>query len=479
MVLDKKLHLYSIMPLDMVHFDEICADIKEQYEKGVCTCPLFKLTLVPEGNPPVNKAKILCEQYMRFKERLDQMGIPNGILVQATMGHGWVLSEMFPYEQFTNFRTGEKERIVCPYDEGFRQYIADAFKTIGACRPHTVMLDDDFRLMSHRGGGACGCSLHINEFNKRAGTSLTREELYNAVREDSDSGRKYSEIFIQTQREALIDCAKIMRKGLDETDPTIPCSFCCVGTEAECAAEIAEILAGEGNPKIVRINNGNYCNPQIKFITNCFCSAAQQIAKLEGKVDIILAETDTCPQNRYSSCASVLHTHFTGTLLEGAKGAKQWITRLAAFEPESGKAYRKVLAKYEGFYEKIAETVPTLKWRGCRAPLYDKPEFAFGKTPANGFDSWVCCVLERFGLPVYFSAKDGGILCLEGDLDERISDEELEKALSKTVFLASDTAERLIKRGFGELLGVEVRNWQGKQPSFELLNVNNNNCGVQ
>ncbi len=479
MISDKKLHLYSIMPLDISHIDEICEDIKLQYENGVSTCPLFKMTLVPEGNPPINKAKTFCEQYKTFKTKLDSMGIPNGILVQATMGHGWVLSEMFPFEQFTNFKTGEKERIVCPYDEGFRAYIKEAFKTIASYHPDTIMVDDDFRLMSHRNGGACGCSLHIKEFNKRTGKNFTREELYNAVREKTELGKKYTEIFIETQREALIDCAKIMREGIDEIDPTIPGSFCCVGSEVECAAEISEIIAGKGNPKIVRINNGNYCNPKIKFITTCFNHAAQQIAKLENSVDIILAETDTCPQNRYSSGASVLHTHFTGSLLEGVKGAKQWITRLGSFEPESGKAYRKILSKYEGFYEKLAEIVPTLKWRGCRSPLFSKPQFDFNKTVGISFNGWVGCVLERFGLPVYFSANDGGILCLEGDLDERLSDDHIEKAFSKAVFVASDTAERLINRGFGELLGVDVRIWTGKQPSFENLNINGNNCSVQ
>ena len=53
-MIKKDLQLYTIMPLDTAHLDEICADIREQYEKGIATCPLFSLTLVPEGEPPVN-----------------------------------------------------------------------------------------------------------------------------------------------------------------------------------------------------------------------------------------------------------------------------------------------------------------------------------------------------------------------------------------------------------------------------------------
>ena len=66
-----KLHLYSIMPLDLEHIDEICEDIKLQYETGVSSCPLFSCTLVPEGNPPKDKATELCNIYDKFKEKLD------------------------------------------------------------------------------------------------------------------------------------------------------------------------------------------------------------------------------------------------------------------------------------------------------------------------------------------------------------------------------------------------------------------------
>lgn len=94
--------LYSVMPLDEEHLDEICEDIRQQYTSGVTTCPLFMMTLVPEGNPPVNKAKNMCQRYAKFRDKLSAMGIPSGVLVQASIGHGWVLSEMFPYQRYVN-----------------------------------------------------------------------------------------------------------------------------------------------------------------------------------------------------------------------------------------------------------------------------------------------------------------------------------------------------------------------------------------
>ncbi len=85
----------TIMPLDVEHIDEICADIKNQYENGIATCALFCMTLVPEGNPPVNKAKIMSRQYDLFKEKLSEAGVPSGVLVQASIGHGRLLAAGF------------------------------------------------------------------------------------------------------------------------------------------------------------------------------------------------------------------------------------------------------------------------------------------------------------------------------------------------------------------------------------------------
>lgn len=464
-----KLHLYSIMRLDEDHIEEYCEDIRQQYEMGVANYFLFKCTLVPEGNPPKDKATELCLIYDKYRERLDAMGIPSGILVQATIGHGWVLSEMFPYQQLINFNNGEATRTVCPTDEGFKEYIRHCFTVIAQHKPHHIMLDDDFRLM-FRGGEGCACPEHMRRFNEAAGTSLTREELWEKVSSDNPDRERYTKLMADLQLESLYETARIMREAVDAVDPSIPGSFCCVGNDAEGAPEIARIMAGKNNPIVIRINNGNYTTKAIREFPSYFHRAAHQVAKLKNHVDVILAETDTCPQNRYSTGAMSLHTHFTGTILEGAAGAKHWITRLASYEPKSGVAYRRVLGAHRGFYEALAQIVPALRWRGFRIPVTDTPKYSFGKGQTYDADEgWGTCVIERLGLPMYFGAKCDGIACLNGNMDKNYTDMEITEILSHPVFLASDTAKNLIGRGFGKYLGVDVREWHGKGVSGELF----------
>ena len=465
--MNNKLSSYTIMPLDLSHLEEICQDIKYQHENGIASMALFKMTLVPEGNPPADKVTILCQQFAKFQKRLAEMGIECGILVQATVGHGWILGEMFPYQTHINFTDGVATRVVCPCDEGFKEYIYNVMATIASYNPAHVMIDDDFRTIWFKGEG-CACPLHMKMFNERANTNLTDRELWKIVNEDGENRKKYTDIFIDCQRDSLIETAKIMRKGFDSVNPRLPASYCCCGNNAEFAAELAEIFAGEGNPVTIRINNGNYTPQGARYLSRVFHRAATQVAKLKGKADVLLAETDTCPQNRYSVSAQGMHAHYTGSILEGVNGAKHWITRLMTHEPKSGEKYREILAKNKGFYEKIASIQPTLKWRGCRIFVPSTPDFTYGRVKEE-WDGWSYCVLEKLGLPMYYSSENGGVVCLEGDVDTRMSDEEITEMLKGSVMLASDTAKNLINRGFGKYLGVDVREWHGKQPIREIF----------
>ena len=466
---------YTIMPLDEKHIEEICADVSRQYRDGIADCALFMMTLVPEGNPVIDKAKILCEKYALFREKLESMGISCGILVQATIGHGYQLDEMFPFEQYVNLSDGKAEYVCCPYDEGFREHFYNQFATIAKQNPKVIMVDDDLRLMFRHGEG-CACPIHLARVNELSGGNYTREELRKRIFEDKD--KNLLEIFYKTQGEALIGAAKAMRAGIDSVNPAIPGCYCTCGNSAEFGGEIAQILAGEGNPAIVRINNARYTSAGARNFSPVMYRAARQIAVLKDKADYILAETDTCPQNRYSTGAYNLHSHFTASIIEGCGGAKHWITRLKAFEPESGEAYRKVLGKYSKFYEALFEIQSKLKHIGCRIPIHNKPEMKLGWDNSEE-NAWHSFVLERLGLPLYFSHDFGGALFMDGSDCDIYTDEELLEQFKGIVVLSVNMAEKLIERGFGKYIGVDIKTWNGERISGEELYINGNICSAQ
>ena len=463
---------YTIMSLNQEHIEEICLDIEYQVKNKIATMPLFCMTLTPEGNPTIDKAGLLCEVYDKYKKRLDEMGVPSGALIQASIGHGWKLNEPSAFQKYTNLTDGITPEVCCPLDKGFKRYIRNSAKRIAESRPDHIMLDDDFRLLLRKGKG-CACPLHMAEFNRLAGKEFTRDELYSTICKNDEEARKYKKLFIKTQVDSLVECAKEIRAGIDEVDPKIHGSYCMCRNEG--AYEIAEIMAGEGNPITLRINNAVYCQGDRRFLTTLMQRMALETASLTKMPDVLLAETDTCPQNRYSTSAATLHSHFSLSILQGAMGAKHWITRLGEHEPKSGLAYRKKLAKYSKFYDELAKISQGVKWMGCRQSLPTTQFFPFtpDETEPQNDNGWGAHVLDRMGLPIYFEGGcDGTGACFfDRKRDAGFSNEELLEFFKGKVVLDAPAAMRFIERGFGKYLGVDVRPYpeNARPASGELL----------
>jgi hypothetical protein len=124
--------------------------------------------------------------------------------------------------------------------------------------------------------------------------------------------------------------------------------------------------------------------------------------------------------------------------------------------------------------------VPNLKWLGCRMPVSATPGYGFGSCPSiSETNGWSSCVMERMGIPMYFSAKKGGAVFMDGPADAYMTDEEIMELLRGPLFLAADTAKRLIDRGFGKYLGVDIKPWEGPVTSGEILNINGNTVKAQ
>ena len=451
----------SITCLDPDHIEERCTDIIEQQKTGATTHAMFIMKFNPEYTPVLDKASQQCKIYDEYVKRLDEAGAKHGVLVQATLGHILMPREKYEFQPTVFLETGEeKYATCCPLDPGFREYIKGQMKTLAQRRPSLIMIDDDVGIL-YRATKGCGCKRHMAEFNKRAGTNMTREELWPHTQGTSEENKHYTEIYVQTIKDSLVGAVKAMREGIDEVDPTIQgaVSGIYVGAFCEFSGEIAQAFAGSGNPAIIRLNGGPYAlNTVRNFTSNLFRGAILK-ENTKGMVDVYLAETDTCPQNRYSTSAALLHGHYTAVILEGAAGAKHWITR-TPFEQNSGKAYRKVLSKHKKFYEKLAEYTKELKPFGCRIPLTLMQNYGFVPSSQTMFMSpWSTCVLERMGFPLYFSNNDGGAVFVDDFSVDGFDDQQIRKFLGGTLILSAIAADKLNKRGFGEYIGVSVKPW--------------------
>ena len=158
-------HLYSVTPLLEDHFEERVKDIIDQYKRGVTTCPLFMMVLVPEGNPVWNKVDRLCELYAKYRDAIAKEGVPSAVLVQATFGHGNSQTAPAPFQKMVGFSDGKEQHVYCPLDDDTLDHLSYAMKRIAMEHPCAIMLDDDVRLLMRPFDG-CACPLHMREFNR-------------------------------------------------------------------------------------------------------------------------------------------------------------------------------------------------------------------------------------------------------------------------------------------------------------------------
>ncbi len=479
----------SITPMDEAFLEEICDDLIMQQKRGISDCAMLMHYYTPEGTPPMEKAKSQCRVYDRFRERLDAAGARHGVLVQSTLGHIYPPTEKHPFQQVVSLVAGTEHDVykpydktqlegttftptVCPYDKGFHNYIREQMRELAGHKPSVIMIDDDVGLVYRTGIKGCACPLHMAEFNRRAGTNMTREDLIGRIFSGKPEDERYRQIYLDTQRDGIVSAVKAMREGIDSVDPAIQGAISIAANYCEFTEDIAEAFAGEGNPRIARFNNGAYGAAGARFFTKNAARAAMQRETLRGKMDVFLAETDTCPHNRYATGAALLHAQMTSSILEGAKGAKHWITQ-AGVDLSAGKAYRAILAKHAGFYDALMKLSDSLAPVGCRIPLSAKRDYELDVPGFNAklISPWATCVLERFGFPLYFASEGEGAVFLDEDKICGFSDAELSAMLSGTVFLSSKGAKQLIDRGLGGLLGIEVREWTGKLYNQERIRI--------
>lgn len=451
------LYTYSVTPLLEDHFEERVADLIDQHKRNISLMPLFSVIIQPEGNPVWKKGGEIARKYRRYKEALDAAGVPSGILLQSTFGHGTASMSPAPF-QFQEPLDGSYLFAYCPMDEGVLDQLCKEIKIIAAEHPSTLMLDDDVRLLM-RPGICCGCPAHMAEYNSRMKKSFTKEEL-NAYLLSHDQNDPLVQGFVTLMRDTLVHAVTRFREAVDSIDPTIQGVNCTSGDECDSVIFTNPIWCGKGNPTIVRTPNGTYAPLTVKYFSDTMRRAAVCGARLrDNGIQVTLAECDTIPFNRYGKNARYLHSHFTASILEGLKGSKHWITRTSSYEPESGVAFRNILAKHYPFYEKISELADHLTFVGANSAFTEQKWHDFTAKNRWQYHSnyWATKIFERMGLPFYFSNKHYGATFLEHNIGIDLPDEEIQKMFADgSVFMSAEVAADLEKRGYGELLGAKA-----------------------
>ncbi len=477
--MNPSLTLLNIAPFIDGYEKEITEDILNMYKTGVITGNAFSMSLVPEGDPPVNKGELFAQKYKKFRNAIGKTDMPVGILLQSTMGHGWTPSAQSKFQKI-RIGSGVVQYIFCPLDDDFLKYIYDTVAALAKLKPDFFMLDDDTRMLTGRNG--CFCDLHIARFNRENNTAFDQKSMRNAVEADREIAKKYNDLM----KRSMLRLAKTVRDAIDSVDKNIHCSFCICNQDVEYASEMAQILSAPGHDLLIRINHGLYLKDSPRQFTSWLWHTARQIHSFPKNVRL-LAEPDTFPHNNYSTSAAVLHFHLSSSIISGCKGGKMWLTRTSMPELSSGRRYREKLSRFRKFYNALSEIEPD--WQGVISVLPSPDYLNFPQTEMSDHNpdkwprklyrttdnNWMTQIFGKMGIPFRFALnkelKNNALVALSKDDCDFLSDTELKNIFDKCqVILDGGAVCELVKRNFNSTIGVKTAvPISGKSVALETL----------
>lgn len=299
----------------LVRFDENYEDnIREAKKLGA-----ERLFLCPcRATAPKNKRKAHIEAIRKSREIYEAAGFEVGVWI-STMGHGGDLVGLSAdaddgYTHITGVRGVTTEDSYCPLDPNFSTVVCSYLKEIAATGVKMIMLDDDYRF-SHRSDCGCTCRYHMEEYEKRLGEKISREEVFEKV--FCGGYNRYRQIYYDMLGDTLRNFAAQMRAAIDEINPEVRFGFCAVTSSWDCdgtdAIELSKIMAGGTKPFLRLIaapywaNNGG-ADKHVQYVAEL---ERMQAKWCENEGIEIFSEGDTYPRPRYVTPAAMLENFDT------------------------------------------------------------------------------------------------------------------------------------------------------------------------
>lgn len=459
---DEAFTMLNVIPSRTGEEEVAAQDAIEYVERTGNQVCLYSLTLHPQGKPAMKMVDAAVASYRRWTECLKGTSVRPGVLLQAIVGH-WTQDlaekDSEKWQRAVSIR-GRLTRY-CPFDPGYRNYIFEVGRKLAECRPAVILGDDDICAFSP--DAECFCPLHTAEFNRRTGRRLTQDE-FRALILAAKPGDADHSAFVELQRDTVAAVCGLLRKGIDAVDPTIPAGTCTPGWvwAMRFGPDFARAIAGRGQVPFFRLPNGQYYEHLPKeSIGALTLRTLSECERTRGSGAWMLDEADTYPHCLWSKSSVAFHGKLAVAAFSGVKGAKLWYVNAHKGQFPVSRHYTDILAEHRGFYSALAAVSHGSSASGVFVPCH--PEFPSEPVSECRYvwsydvNGWADMVFSWYGVPFRptFDFDRKGVYALSGSNSvARFTDDQLRRMLSRKALVDGDAAVALVKRGFGNLLGV-------------------------
>ncbi len=405
----------------------------------------------------------------KIKSALAGIGVDLSVNPWTTVAHEARGRTLKPGQNYT-LMTGQTGRdnglTACPLDENWLRDLALLWgKVAGELHPAAIWIEDDFRLHNHGeqlGFGGCYCRKHLDEFARRSGVKLCREELIAGIW-GSNSNLQWRRIWQEINHGAFLKAADTLRKAVTDASPETGMGLMAGGFDAASEEgrrwkELQKALTTANQPLSFRPTMSPYTEtwPMRKIP----CNARMTLSSFERPLKIY-PELESGPRHGAYSMGTACAAW---AMLESACFGAHGITANCYDMLGCGIAIDKRLgAAMDAVHPRLnalAELeIDDRKFIGARILISDRiGEYAPGNgvRTASYSTEWgrVASILGfSAGFVQEITPADEPYL-VNGNTLSAFSNEEIKLLLTRRVILDAKAVAELLKRGFGSEIGV-------------------------
>ncbi|MCC6423626.1 MAG: hypothetical protein IT447_09135 [Phycisphaerales bacterium] len=439
-------------------------DLVEMCQRSKTTDVAVMMMGIPENGHGHEGVEQALEQFGRIKAQLEPEGVRAGILIQSLIGHGERGRPIpdVPFQRIVGWDGTECRACFCPLDEGFLEHTRQVVQMMAGAAPAFLLVDDDVRLDNHYPARwACACQLHMAYFNQTTTHTLTREQLFTAMRGQDEASQILRDQWYESGEQSLLILAKEIRQAIDGVSRSIRCGKCVSGSRHELQqGAFARALAGKTRP-LARLAHASYGASGYNWFAELMSTHQAQRSLMGDDIEY-MCEADTFPQTYYSTSRKTLRGFVAGTLLASRVDIPYtWIPSTSEWVDSEWKGYADAMGQSEPFFRELRNLSRKTTWSGpsgicLRAyPLMPDPHHMPTKEVAYDLD-WTGVICGRFGIPFTVNNPQSRAVMINGIAADALSTQEMRHYLSGGVLLDGPSALAFARRGLDKYMGVDV-----------------------
>lgn len=429
-------------------------DMRQRFglRRFLLTAPMDEVRLT--GFPYAKVYHEIGELVLFVKEKLAPYDIEVGWWCAPSLRSG--KSE---YQSITDLNGQISEISPCPLDPKFREFFSDNLATVARiAKPFMIQLEDDFELSWQPPNVrfACFCPYHLAEFAKKEHKNYSREELIKIFSTVTPKSLLLRRSWAELSRDSLAGFAKLIRDKIDVVAPETRISLCQSGSadfDGDFTEAVTRALAGKTRPA-VRLYGSSYSSDDAASIPATMFHALYSRQHLPADFEFY-HESDTYPHTRFFMSAAKIRCLITIAFAYRYDDSLFYTTQYLD-NPLEEIGYSEMFHAESKRFLALKKAVRETKVSGCEIlynPFGHIANPYNGKRPDSASTAW-SSILGRFGIP--HTTGEGRVKLVSGKFADMMSDQEIEKLLSGSLFLDGSAAYDLCKRGFGAHLGAEV-----------------------